>query len=106
MRRDRLSMKMLSPEELLELRQEISGIAIPEDRADELIRLIDAIAISFIDQHFGLDSVQLSLSARANYAFSRQDSCGRVQSYDKFSAIAADNNQAALTDSAARHLAP
>lgn len=99
-------MKMLTPEELLELRQEISGIAIPEDRADELIRLIDAIAISFIDQHFGLGSVQLSLSARANYAFSSQDSCARVQSSDKFSAVAADDNHAALTDSPVRHSSP
>lgn len=99
-------MKMLSPEELLELRQEISGIAIPEDRADELIRLIDAIAISFIDQHFGLDSVQLSLSARANYAFSREDSCRGVLSSDRFGAIAGEGKGTALTASPTRHLAP
>lgn len=99
-------MKMLSPEELLELRQEISGIAISEDRANELIRLLDAIAISFIDQHFGLDSVQLSLSARANRAFSQEDSCGRVQSSDKFCTVAAHPEGAAVTDSPVRQLAP
>lgn len=99
-------MKMLSPEELLELRQEISGIVMPEARADELIGILDAIVISFIDQHFGLDSVQLSLSARANRAFSQQDSCGRVRSSDKFCAVAADPKDAAVTNSPVRQLAP
>ena len=46
---------------------------------DELIRLIDAIVISFIDQEYGLDPVQLSLSARANYAFKDEGSCDSPQ---------------------------
>lgn len=68
-------MKALSPEELQELRKEIASLDIPEERQDELILLIDSIVISWIDQAFGLHPVQLSLSARANYAFEvRKDS--------------------------------
>jgi hypothetical protein len=62
-------MRVLSPDELQELRADIATIGISDERRDELIHLVDAIAISFVDQAFGLNSVQLSLSARANQAF-------------------------------------
>lgn len=62
-------MKLLSPEEMLELRTELAGFCISDDRKDDLIRFLDAIAASFIHQAFGKSPVQLSLSARANYAF-------------------------------------
>jgi hypothetical protein len=71
-------MKMLSPEELLELRKEIATLNLAHDSQDEMIRLIDNIIISIIDQEFGWNPVQISLSARANRAFSQSDSCGRV----------------------------
>src|SRR3546814_17999366 len=62
-------MKMLSPEEMQELRNEIADFAISESRKDEIIHFLDAIAASFIHQAFRKSSVQLSLSDRANYAF-------------------------------------
>lgn len=62
-------MKLLSPEEMQELRTELAEFCISDDRKDELIRFLDAIAASFIHQAFGKSPVQLSLSARANYAF-------------------------------------
>lgn len=63
------SVRALSPEELQELRKDIAVLDISEERQDELIRLVDSIVTSWIDQAFGLSAVQLSLSARANYAF-------------------------------------
>ena len=62
-------MKLLSAEEMEELRTELAGLSISDERKDELIRFLDAVAISFIDQAYSLNSTQLSLSARANYAF-------------------------------------
>ena len=62
-------MKLLSAEEMQELRTELAGFCISDERKDELIRFLDAIAASFIHQAFGKSPVQLSLSARANYAF-------------------------------------
>src|SRR3546814_3674153 len=57
-------MKMLSPEEMQELRNEIADFAISESRKDEIIHFLDAIAASFIHQAFRKSSVQLSLSDR------------------------------------------
>src|SRR3546814_7959505 len=62
-------MKMLSPEEMQELRNEIADFAISESRKDEIIHLLDAIAASFIHQAFRKSSVQFSLSARPTYPF-------------------------------------
>lgn len=68
-------MKPLTPEEMSELRADVACLDIPDDRLDEMIRLIDSIIISIIDQNSGRHAVQLSLSARANYAFqNRQNS--------------------------------
>lgn len=78
------SMKALSPEELQELRKEIAGLDLPVARQDELIRLIDSIVTSWVDQAFGIESAQLSLSARANYAFAAGQSHGNVgASYER-----------------------
>src|SRR3546814_5384191 len=52
-------MKMLSPEEMQELRNEIADFAISESRKDEIIHFLDAIAASFIHQAFRKSSVQL-----------------------------------------------
>lgn len=62
-------MKPLTTEEMSELRADIACLGLPCDRLDEMIRLIDSIIISIIDQNSGRHAVQLSLSARANYAF-------------------------------------
>jgi hypothetical protein len=47
----------------------ISNISAPDSYKDELIHILDNIAVSFIDQAFGISSIQLSLSARANFSF-------------------------------------
>ena len=59
----------LTPEEIAELRQHLADLDISDESKDELIRLLDSIAISFVEQALGLSPVQLSLAARANYAF-------------------------------------
>ena len=59
----------LTPEQLEHFRGVISTINAPDSYKDELIHFIDNIAISFIDQAFGNSSIQLSLSARANFSF-------------------------------------
>lgn len=89
-------MKALSPEELQELRKEIAGLDIPVDRQDELIRLIDSIVTSWVDQAFGLDSTQLSLSARANYAFAAGRSHGIVGSSHERGTAAPGNGGAVI----------
>src|SRR3546814_2883004 len=62
-------MKMLSPEEMQELRNEIADFAISESRKDEIIHFLDSISASFIHQAFRQSPVQLSLSDRATYYF-------------------------------------
>jgi len=74
-------MKALSPEELRELRKEISSLGICPSRLDEVIHLIDSIVISWIDQAFGFHLVQLSLAARANYAFAGSGECGNLTKF-------------------------
>jgi hypothetical protein len=62
-------MKLLSSSEIAELRTEIAELGISDERKDELIRFLDSVVVSFIDQAFGHNSTQISLSARAIYAF-------------------------------------
>lgn len=62
-------MSPLTPEQLEHFRSLIAGIDMPDDRKDEIIRIVDSIAVSFVDQAFGLDPTTLSLSARANFSF-------------------------------------
>lgn len=62
-------MKALSPQEMDELRADCAGLNLSPERLADLIRLLDNIAISIVAQECGWHSVQLSLSARANYAF-------------------------------------
>jgi len=71
-------MKMLSIDELAELRADVASFGYSEDELDDLIRLVDGIVISFIDQEFGWSPVQISLSARASRAFLHSDSCSGV----------------------------
>lgn len=83
-------MKMLSQEELLELRADIASLALPQARERELILLIDSIVTSIIDQQFGWSPVQISLSARASRAFSGADSCARVSESGRLSQVDAE----------------
>src|SRR3546814_14456294 len=62
-------MKMLFPEEMQELRNEIADFALSESRKDEIIHFLDAISASFIHQAFRQSPAPLTLSDRANYAF-------------------------------------
>lgn len=62
-------MKALTPEELCDLRKVVAVFGYSDDKLDELILMVNAILSSIIDQEFGVDSVQLTLSARANYSF-------------------------------------
>jgi hypothetical protein len=59
-----------------ELRREMASLAIPDAGKDELIRIVDNIVISFVDQAHGLHPVQLSLAARANKHFRNDGKCG------------------------------
>jgi hypothetical protein len=99
-------MKMLSPDELRDLREDIASLGLPDDRQDELIRLVDSIIISIIDQEFGWSPVQISLSARANHAFSHSDSCPRVIESGIFCQGDADNDGAAKPERSADQFAP
>ncbi|MBB5985634.1 hypothetical protein [Sphingobium lignivorans] len=67
-------------EEMHELRVEIATLNVSDTGKDDLIRFLDAIAISFIEQAFGFSAVQLSLSARANYAFNGGKTCANLLS--------------------------
>lgn len=99
-------MKMLTPDELLELRKDVAALGLPNDRLDELILLLDAIIISIIDQEFGWSPVQISLSARANHAFSHSDSCSRVIESGMFCQGDADDDGAAKPERSAAQFAP
>ena len=59
----------LTREQMEHFRGVIASLDLSDARKDEMIRMVDSIAISFIDQAFGIDSIQLSLSARANFRF-------------------------------------
>lgn len=76
-------MKALSREELQELRSDLALLCIPDDEADELIRIIDNIVISIIEQNLGLHPVQFSLSARANRAFAGAADHANLLTYER-----------------------
>lgn len=59
----------LTREQMEHFRGVIASLDLSDARKDEMIRMVDSIAISFIDQAFGIDSIQLSLSSRANFSF-------------------------------------
>jgi len=99
-------MKMLSSEEMQELRDEIAGLSISDERKDELIRFLDAVAISFIDQAYGLNSTQLSLSARANYAFKGAETRANLPPSGVAGPVDLDNEGAINTFGPMRQLAP
>ena len=99
-------MKMLSSEELLELRTEIAAFSMSDERKDELIRFLDAIAISFVDQAFGFDSTQLSLSKRANYAFKGAENCANLRKSEQSELVDLSNEGAINTESPEGHFAP
>lgn len=62
-------MKPLTPDELNDLRNDLAALDLSPERLDDIIRLVDAVVISFVDQAFGNSAERLSLAARANYAF-------------------------------------
>lgn len=99
-------MKPLSPDELNDLRNDIATLDISPERQDELIRLIDAIVISFIDQEFGIDAVQLSLASRANYAFKGASSCDSLSISEQDRTVDLGNEGAINTVSPVRDRAP
>jgi len=99
-------MKMLSPDDMLELRKDIASLGLPDSRQDELIRLVDHIIISIIDQEFGWSPVQISLSARANHAFSQPDSCGRVLASGRFEEVDVPVDGVAKPERSADQLTP
>lgn len=99
-------MKMLSPEEMQELRDEIADFAISESRKDEVIRFLDSIAVSFIHQSFRKSSVQLSLSDRANFAFNGAETHANLPESDISELVDLDSEGAINTNRRKRQLAP
>lgn len=99
-------MKLLSSEEMQELRADIASLSISDERKDDLIRFFDAVAISFIDQAYGLNSTHLSLSARANYAFNGSKTRANLPSSGISGPVDLDNEGAINTLGPMRHLAP
>jgi hypothetical protein len=77
----------LTPEEIAELRQHLADLDISDESKDELIRLIDSIAISLVEQALGLSPVQLSLSARANYAFLGASDYDSLEKSERFELV-------------------
>ena len=63
-----MRVSLLTPEEFAKCRACI-GLDMADEDKDELIRIVDGIVSSFVDQAFGLHPVQHSLSARANRHF-------------------------------------
>lgn len=99
-------MKMLSSSELLVLRTEIADLSISDERKDELIRFLDAVAISFIDQAFGFNSTQLSLSERANYAFKGAENRANLRKSEQSEIVDLDSEGAMNTVSPEGRFAP
>lgn len=99
-------MKMLSPEEIQELRNEIASVAISQDRIDILIHFLDSVAVSFIDQRFKKSSVQLSLSERANYAFKGSENRANLPESDNSELVDLHSEGAINTKGRKRQLAP
>ncbi|CAH0496075.1 hypothetical protein [Novosphingobium sp. CECT 9465] len=99
-------MKMLSQEELNELRKDIAVLGIPDDCQDDLIRLIDSIVISFVEQAHGLNPVQISLSSRANYAFNGDSSHANLRTSTENAAVPIDGESARRDEGPIRQVAP
>lgn len=99
-------MKMLSPDELAELRADVASLGYSQNEMDELIRLVDGIVISFIDQEFGWSPIQISLSARANRAFLADDSCSGVVPSGTFRQVDALGNGVAKPERSADQFTP
>ena len=99
-------MKMLSSDEMMEFRNDIANFAISDDRKDELICFLDAIAMSFVSQTFGKSPVQLSLTARANYAFNGADNRANLPSSEISELVDLGNEGAINTTGPTRQLAP
>lgn len=106
MRRDSHSMKMLTPNEMLELRTTIVTLNLPDERQDELIRLIDNIIVSIIDQEFGWSPVQTSLSVRANRVFSASDSCSGLPQSGRFAKVRTEEEGATQPEQSTDHPEP
>lgn len=74
---------------------------------NEIIRYLDAIATSFVDQAFGFHPVQHSLSARANYAFKGQSGHASLISTAKADIVDLHRESALNTDDSPEgHFAP
>jgi hypothetical protein len=99
-------MKILSQQEMSELRNDLAGFGISDERKDDLIRFLDAIVASFINQTFGKSPVQLSLSARANYAFIGAETRANLRLSDISELVDLDNEGAINTTGPTRQLAP
>lgn len=99
-------MKPLTNDELRELRADIAHLRLPEHQVDSLIRLIDSIIISIIDQNSGRHPVQLSLSARANYAFKMPEACASLRKSESFETVDLDDEGANNLTDPMRDLAP
>ena len=87
-------MSPLTMEELCELRAEMASSSLSDDDLDAYIRLVDSILISIIDQNNGRHSVQLSLSARANYAFRKAPHSGLFLADEPHQDVASDTDYA------------
>ncbi len=66
--REGFCVRPLNNEEL-EMCRACIGLDMTDAEKDELIRIVDHIVSSFVDQAFGIHPAQLSLAARANRAF-------------------------------------
>ena len=99
-------MKMLSAEEMMELRDDLARSDISDKRKDDLIHYLDAIAISFIDQSRGKSAVQLSLSARANYAFNGVEPYANLPRSEISEPVDLNDEGAFNTKGPTRQLAP
>ena len=97
---------MLSPDEVAELREDVASLGYSQNELDDLIRLVDGIVISFIDQEFGWSPLQISLSDRANRAFLAEDSCRGVLPSGTFGQVDALGNGVAKPESSADQFAP
>lgn len=79
---------------------------IPEDQLNELILLMDSIVVSWIDQAFGYNAVQLSLSSRANYAFAEPNQHATLNKYDENQSVESRNDSEINASDASRHIEP
>lgn len=90
----------------MEFRNDLSEFNICDERKDDLIRFLDAVASSFVDQKFGKSTTQLSLSSRANYAFIGTEAHANVEKSENSELVDLDIEGAKNTDGPTRHRAP